>query len=173
MKVATASLIIRLLAITVGLLTLIPAASRADSCAAEIGIKRAKVLAARCIEISPATHPPCNIGNSCALVRQEIIRSCKYDQGRTRAYKRICNVELYRNQVKNLFSSTHYATVLKGNANFSVDSALNFSISIACFTRTTQRRSPCVATGHFDDNGDLIIDGPGQKQTVLSVFMFK
>jgi len=30
-----------------------------------------------CIQVSPATHPPCHADNPCALIRGEIDRSCK------------------------------------------------------------------------------------------------
>lgn len=47
-----------------------------DICATEIGAGNAQALAQQCIEISPATHPPCNVRNSCALIRDEIARGC-------------------------------------------------------------------------------------------------
>lgn len=45
-------------------------------CAAEIGQQSAEALAARCRSVSPATHPPCNVVNSCAVIRSEIARGC-------------------------------------------------------------------------------------------------
>jgi hypothetical protein len=48
------------------------------SCAREIGAKRAKILVRRCIEVSPATHPPCNAQNPCALIKGEIERGCRF-----------------------------------------------------------------------------------------------
>jgi hypothetical protein len=52
------------------------AAAAPRSCHAEIGSRAAQVLVRRCISVSPATHPPCNALNPCALIREEIARSC-------------------------------------------------------------------------------------------------
>jgi len=46
------------------------------SCRTEIGEKAAARLVRQCIQVSPATHPPCNAGNSCQLIRGEIQRGC-------------------------------------------------------------------------------------------------
>jgi len=48
------------------------------SCARDIGAKRAKILVKRCIEASPATHPPCNAANPCSLITDEITRGCAF-----------------------------------------------------------------------------------------------
>lgn len=48
------------------------------SCAAEIGVPAASKLVKQCIQVSPATHPPCNAQNSCAMVRDEIKRACDH-----------------------------------------------------------------------------------------------
>ncbi|GGG91462.1 hypothetical protein [Silvibacterium dinghuense] len=47
-----------------------------QSCAASIGAAPAQKLVDRCLKVSTATHPPCNVQNSCALMRDEIRRSC-------------------------------------------------------------------------------------------------
>ena len=47
------------------------------SCLAEIGEARSKRLVERCIQVSPATRPPCNSANPCDLIQGEIDRSCK------------------------------------------------------------------------------------------------
>lgn len=47
------------------------------SCAAEIGAAAARELAEQCRMVSPATRPPCNVANSCAMIRDEIARSCE------------------------------------------------------------------------------------------------
>lgn len=52
-------------------------ASLAASCTSEVGRREAAILVQRCTEISPATHPPCNAANSCALIREEIQRGCE------------------------------------------------------------------------------------------------
>jgi hypothetical protein len=51
-------------------------AAEPGSCLAEIGAARSKRLVERCIKVSPATHPPCNSANPCAMIQEEIDRSC-------------------------------------------------------------------------------------------------
>lgn len=46
------------------------------SCTDAIGEPRAAQLVQRCIAVSPATHPPCNVANPCAVIQAEIDRSC-------------------------------------------------------------------------------------------------
>jgi len=46
------------------------------SCAQELGQQAAQALATTCRALSPATRPPCNAANSCALMQDEIARSC-------------------------------------------------------------------------------------------------
>jgi hypothetical protein len=48
------------------------------SCKQELGSPAAAALVQQCISVSPATHPPCNAANSCALVRAEVARSCRF-----------------------------------------------------------------------------------------------
>ena len=48
----------------------------AASCRDEIGTAKAAALADRCTQVSPATHPPCNVANACALIIGEIKRGC-------------------------------------------------------------------------------------------------
>ncbi len=45
-------------------------------CDQQVGAAAAKHLADRCLLVSPASHPPCNVANSCAMIRDEIKRSC-------------------------------------------------------------------------------------------------
>ncbi len=55
------------------------AAAPADgplACSAEIGRAAAEALARQCRRVSPATHPPCNAANSCAMIRDEVARGC-------------------------------------------------------------------------------------------------
>lgn len=54
---------------------------RALSCAQEIGAAAAAARAKVCRNVSPATHPPCNAANSCALIEDEIARSCALFDG--------------------------------------------------------------------------------------------
>lgn len=53
-----------------------PAPSPREGCAGEIGLQAAQRLANQCREVSPATRPPCNVVNSCAMIREEITRGC-------------------------------------------------------------------------------------------------
>lgn len=48
----------------------------AEGCAGEIGQRAAEQLVLQCRDVSPATRPPCNVANSCALIRSEIARGC-------------------------------------------------------------------------------------------------
>ena len=50
--------------------------AEAASCRDEIGAAKAATLVNRCTEVSPATHPPCNAANACALIIGEIKRGC-------------------------------------------------------------------------------------------------
>jgi len=55
------------------------AAAAADTCEeATASREEAKALIALCLEVSPATHPPCNPENDCSLVTDEIIRGCAF-----------------------------------------------------------------------------------------------
>ncbi|WNO55225.1 lysozyme inhibitor LprI family protein [Stakelama saccharophila] len=47
-----------------------------DSCLSTAGRKKAETLVKQCLAASPATHPPCNMANSCAMIEDEIERSC-------------------------------------------------------------------------------------------------
>ena len=54
-----------------------PVASGVEgSCLSEVGAAASARLVERCIQVSPATRPPCNAQNSCALIQGEIDRSC-------------------------------------------------------------------------------------------------
>ena len=55
------------------------------SCLTDIGEEAAQRLVDRCIAVSPATRPPCNVANACALIQDEIDRSCEmYTPGEAR-----------------------------------------------------------------------------------------
>jgi Protein of unknown function (DUF3011) len=59
-----------------------PGAAYGDSgaqgrtCTEAVGAQRANQLAQQCLQVSPATHPPCNAQNTCKLITDEIKRSC-------------------------------------------------------------------------------------------------
>ncbi|MGC1870312.1 MAG: hypothetical protein WA700_05085 [Acidobacteriaceae bacterium] len=46
------------------------------SCLQSAGAVKANRLVNECLQVSPATHPPCNSQNSCSLIVSEIRRSC-------------------------------------------------------------------------------------------------
>lgn len=52
------------------------------SCAADIGSAAAARRVAVCRNVSPATRPPCNAENSCAMIEDEIARSCALFDGK-------------------------------------------------------------------------------------------
>ena len=55
------------------------------SCTDTIGAAAATRLAERCTKVSPASHPPCNPDNACALIPDAIDRSCAmYGPGETK-----------------------------------------------------------------------------------------
>jgi hypothetical protein len=47
------------------------------SCRETAGEKLSKQYVSQCLEVSPATHPPCNAANSCDLITSEIARGCQ------------------------------------------------------------------------------------------------
>lgn|GEM_PF-2459620 len=47
-----------------------------QSCADDRGAAAAAALVRQCIQVSGATHPPCNAQNSCAMIEGEIRRGC-------------------------------------------------------------------------------------------------
>lgn len=53
------------------------AAGAPVSCLNDIGAEAAQRLVQRCIAVSPATRPPCNVANSCEMIQDEIDRSCE------------------------------------------------------------------------------------------------
>ena len=46
------------------------------SCLVSVGVKRSATLVHECLQVSPATHPPCNAKNACSLIVDEIRRGC-------------------------------------------------------------------------------------------------
>ncbi|MFC3124531.1 lysozyme inhibitor LprI family protein [Pseudoroseomonas globiformis] len=48
----------------------------AATCREEAGTDQANEWVRQCIQVSPATHPPCNIANRCSLITDEIARGC-------------------------------------------------------------------------------------------------
>ena len=48
----------------------------AQSCSQEVGAEVAQTYVDQCIEVSPATRPPCNADNPCQMIWSEIWRGC-------------------------------------------------------------------------------------------------
>jgi hypothetical protein len=58
-------------------LTIVTAAAHAEpSCHQTAGAEKARQMVQQCLEVSPATHPPCNASNACPLIEDEIRRGC-------------------------------------------------------------------------------------------------
>jgi hypothetical protein len=47
-----------------------------QSCAKQVGVKKANVYVEQCALVSLASHPPCNKENSCTLIVNSIIIGC-------------------------------------------------------------------------------------------------
>jgi hypothetical protein len=52
------------------------AVSTKGTCLNAVGIERSRQLVNECLQVSPATHPPCNAQNACSLIVDEIKRGC-------------------------------------------------------------------------------------------------
>ena len=48
----------------------------AEGCIDEVGADEAQTYVDQCLEVSPATRPPCNADNPCQMIRDEIARGC-------------------------------------------------------------------------------------------------
>lgn len=48
------------------------------TCREERGQELAEALVQRCIAVSPATRPPCNVANPCVMIEAEIKRGCDF-----------------------------------------------------------------------------------------------
>jgi hypothetical protein len=54
-----------------------PVEASSTACEQDQGPEAARRLVERCIAVSPATHPPCNVANPCQMIQDEIDRSCE------------------------------------------------------------------------------------------------
>jgi len=52
------------------------APSTTGTCLNAVGVERSRQLVNECLQVSPATHPPCNAQNTCSLIVDEIKRGC-------------------------------------------------------------------------------------------------
>lgn len=59
----------------------IAAAGVGMACTEKVGAAEANKLVARCLQVSPATRPPCNADNDCGLIKEEIARGCAQLKG--------------------------------------------------------------------------------------------
>jgi uncharacterized protein YecT (DUF1311 family) len=55
---------------------IMPPAGAPISCLQSVGKTQANEYVRQCIQVSPATHPPCNVSNACSLITDEISRGC-------------------------------------------------------------------------------------------------
>ena len=76
------------------------------TCTKEVGATAAQDLVNRCRNVSPATHPPCNAANSCALIRAEISRAeayiAKSDEQQIRSQRAAFNRALAAGNVRGI-----------------------------------------------------------------------
>jgi hypothetical protein len=56
------------------------------SCTSEVGARQANLYVTHCRDVSPATRPPCNAANACALIISEIRRGCELLKNDAPAY---------------------------------------------------------------------------------------
>ena len=52
------------------------ALSTKGTCLNAVGVERSRQLVNECLQVSPATHPPCNAQNACSMIVDEIKRGC-------------------------------------------------------------------------------------------------
>jgi hypothetical protein len=62
---------------TVATLLSAQASAQAQSCNDEEGADAAQTYVDQCLEVSPATRPPCNADNPCQLIWDETTRGCQ------------------------------------------------------------------------------------------------
>jgi hypothetical protein len=65
---------------------LLTGAAAQASCRDEVGAAKARIYVQHCREVSPATRPPCNVDNACALILAEIRRGCAFLKGEAPTY---------------------------------------------------------------------------------------
>lgn len=62
--------------IAVGAMLFCASPAAAQTCTTEVGAEEAQTYVDQCLEVSPATRPPCNAENACQLIWDEIARGC-------------------------------------------------------------------------------------------------
>jgi hypothetical protein len=73
------------------LLTAAGVSASAQSCGQTAGTATAQELVRQCMQVSEATHPPCNVTNPCDLMVDEIKRNCAMRQDARIAVPSFCN----------------------------------------------------------------------------------
>jgi hypothetical protein len=63
----------------------------AQSCGQTAGTAKAQELVRQCMQISEATHPPCNAANPCDMIVDEIKRNCAMRRDARIAVPSFCN----------------------------------------------------------------------------------
>ena len=58
------------------LLAAAASAAAAQSCRQTAGPQRAQTMVRQCLQVSQATHPPCNAANPCDMIVDEIRHGC-------------------------------------------------------------------------------------------------
>ncbi len=58
------------------LLAAAASAAAAQSCRQTAGPRRAQELVRQCLQVSQATHPPCNAANPCGMIADEVKHGC-------------------------------------------------------------------------------------------------
>lgn len=59
-------------------IALTSAAMADPSCTQTAGAQKARRMVEQCLDVSPATHPPCNAANACSVIEAEIHRGCDF-----------------------------------------------------------------------------------------------
>ena len=72
-------MVVKAIVPALALLSFATSAGAEISCKDDVGAAKARIYVAQCIAASPATHPPCNENNPCALMIGEIMRGCQID----------------------------------------------------------------------------------------------
>jgi hypothetical protein len=62
--------------VAAGSLMLMHQALAEVTCRQSAGPRESKIYVEQCLEVSPATHPPCNVENARSLIKDEIRRGC-------------------------------------------------------------------------------------------------
>lgn len=88
----------------------LPGTPRPLSCSAEIGANGANFLVTQCRAVSPATRPPCNAANSCAMIRNEIARGCALLGERVKTTPE-CGIDPYGREAAGDVITRYYAAI--------------------------------------------------------------